>query len=129
MDAQDYLDAIKLTLAISAIVKKVNITQEWRTGNRGFFRARLWLQNGDFLEVAEFFTVNDDQVSVTEYRHQWMDSSRQYLRKRWDNAAHHPQLSNFPHHVHIGNENQIESGRSMSILSLINLLEHQIDTP
>lgn len=126
MKAQDYLDSIKLKLAISPIIKEINITQAWGATSTGFFRARLRLHNGDFLEVAEFFIIKENQVNTTEYRYQWMDSSRQQLHKRWDNAAHHLELPNSPHHVHIGDDKYVESSQSMSIITLIEMLEDQI---
>ena len=129
MKEQEYLDSIKLTLAISPIIKEIDIVQAWGSENTGFFRARLWLHNSDFLEVSEFFIIKGNQAHTAEYRHQWMDSSRQHLHKRWDNAAHHPELPNSPHHVHIGDDKQIESGQSMSIIALVEMLEHQIKPP
>jgi hypothetical protein len=80
------------------------------------------------VEIAEFFIIEQGQAQTIEYRHQWMDSSKQRLHKRWDNAAHHPELPNFPHHVHVGGDKQVESGNLMSIISLIDMLENEIGT-
>jgi len=102
VNPQAYLTAIKTKLASSASIIHVDILQEYATPNQGFFRARLRLHNSDFLEVAEFFRIVDGQAQTVEYRFQWMDRNRQVLRKRWDNATHHPGLLNFPHHVHVG---------------------------
>ncbi len=122
---QEYLEVIKLKLATSPIVTEVVITQERAGDDAGFFRAQLWLSNGDFLEVAEFFRVVADSVQTIEYRYQWMDSTKQQLRQRWDNAPHFPQLPNFPHHIHVADETQVEPGRPMSMVMLIDMLEKQ----
>ncbi|HUM68521.1 MAG TPA: DUF6516 family protein [Chloroflexota bacterium] len=121
---QAYLETIKLKLAITPIVTEVVILQERHGDDAGFFRAQLWLVNGDFLEVAEFFRVVANSVETIEYRYQWMDSTKRQLRKRWDNAPHYPQLPNFPHHV--ADEIQVESGEPMSIVALIDMLERQL---
>ena len=55
-----------------------------------------------------------------------VDASKQALRKRWDNAAHHPGLTNFPHHIHAQSEYQIEPGRPISIVQLIQMLEQEL---
>ncbi len=128
MDVQSYFDTIKFKLATSPVIKKIHVVQEQGLENAGFFRARLDLENGDFVEVAEFFMIAQGQSQTIEYRYQWMNSSKQRLRKRWDNAAHHPGLPNFPHHVHIGDDKRVEPGNSMSIISLINMLENEIDS-
>jgi hypothetical protein len=127
MDVQTYFDAIKFKLATSPIIKKIHIIQEHGVENAGFFRARLYLENDDFVEIAEFFMIESGQTLTIEYRYQWMNSSKQLLRKRWDNAAHHPGLPNFPHHVHVGDDKRVEPGNSMGIILFIDMLENEID--
>jgi len=127
MDAQDYLDTIKLTLTTSDLVREVQIVREQCLENAGFFRARLRLQNDDFLEVSEYFIIDSETIRTVQYRYQWMDSGQQNLRKRWDNATHHHEMINFPHHVHVGPGDQVEPGQSISITVLIEMLEREID--
>lgn len=126
MNARDYLDAINLALATSDLIKGVQIVQEYSLEDAGFFRARLYLQNDDFLEVSEYFIIVGETVEIVQYRYQWMDSGKQNLRKRWDNATHHPELPNFPYHVHISTDNQVEPDQPLSIITLIEMLEGEI---
>lgn len=128
MDAHSHLDAIKLKMATSAIVRQVDIVQERVSRDYGFFRARLVLTNDDFLEVSEFFTVEQGQAHTIEYRHQWMDQTRQVMRKRWDNAQHYPGLPNFPHHIHVDEEKRVEPGQPLGIVELIEVLEREMET-
>ncbi|MEK9513797.1 MULTISPECIES: DUF6516 family protein [Limnospira] len=55
-----------------------------------------------------------------------MDSSKQLLRKRWDSVKHFPGLPNFPHHVHIGSEINVEPGQSRNILEFIYFMESEL---
>lgn len=126
MDALAYLAAIKASLASSEVVKQVEIVREYATADHGFLRARLILRNDDFLEVAEYFQVVGEQTQTVEYRYQWMGPDRQGLHKRWDNAKHHPELPNFPHHVHDGRTGQVEPGRLLSIVDLVDWLEQEL---
>jgi hypothetical protein len=126
MDTEAYLATIKAKLVNSAVVRQIDIVQEYFTREQGFFRARLTLQNDDFLEIAEFFHVVQGEAQTVEYRYQWMDHDRQVLYKRWDNAAHFPGQPNFPHHVHIGLTGAVESGRSLSTIELVDLIEQEI---
>ena len=126
MDSQAYLNTIKLKLATSPSVSEAEILQEWGMDDKGFLRARLRLTNGDFVEVAEFFMIDQEKTRTVEYRYQWMDSMKHGLRKRWDNAPHHPELPNFPHHVHVKDEKRIEPGVLMNIVELIDLLEQEL---
>jgi len=123
MNGQLYLDSIKMTLATSSIVKCIDIVQERVFDMSGFIRIRVRLINDDFMELMEFFRIQNDQAETVEYRYQWMDSEKSMLRKRWDNAAHYPELPNFPHHFHVGDDGQVQGGQAMGIVSLIDLIE------
>lgn len=91
-----------------------------------YFRARLSLSNGDFLEVSEYVVIRAGYPETLEYRDQWIDCSTPILIRRWDNARHFPELPHFPHHVHVGEEKQIVPGQVLSILDLIALIEQEL---
>ena len=108
-DAHAYLQQMKTSLVLSPIITSITIVTEYAFTDRGYFRARLTLRNGDFLEVSEFFTVDAGGCSTQEYRYQWMDATQEQLITRWDNVPHHPQLDNYPHHFHKEQEMPIAS--------------------
>jgi len=126
MDAAGYLETIKLRLASSPAIKSIVIVQERGLPDRGFFRARLALKNNDFVEVTEYFVIEKGRVRTVEYRYQWMDTTQQVLRKRRDNAEHHRGTPGFPHHVHVGREDRVEPGRSLSIVDLIGAFKREV---
>jgi hypothetical protein len=126
MTPSTYLLEIKAKLASSPAVVTVTVTEEYTLVDQGYFRARLTLSNSDFLEIAEYFAIENDQSKTKRYRYQWMDETQQILKKRWDNVEHFPDLSNFPHHIHVGAENQVEPGHSLNILHLIELIEQEL---
>ncbi len=126
MIVQDYLTEIKAKLITSSIIDKISIVKERALSDQGYFRARLNLTNGDFLEVVEFFKVKGDQCITETYRYQWMDGNRTQLRKRWDNVEHFPNLPNFPHYVHIEEESYVYASVCRNILEIIDLISQQI---
>jgi hypothetical protein len=126
MDLSQYMADVKRALASSSIIASVNIVDERVVLNRGYFRARLILTNTDFLEIAESFTIQNNQPITLDYRYQWMDTSKTVLRKRWDSVKHFPSLSNFPHHVHIGSESRVEPGQSRNIVEFIAFMESEL---
>lgn len=121
-EALIYLSDVKARLATSPAVADITVVAEHVSEDRGYFRARLLLANGDLLDISEYFTIQAGMPTTQEYRYQWMDSLRQLIR-RWDNAQHYPGLPNFPHHVHEGNERQVVPGRALSIIELMDLIE------
>lgn len=126
IDLYQYITAIKEKLNASSIVSSIELVDERVLFDRGYFRARLTLANEDFLEIAESFIVQEDQFITLDYRYQWMDSTKQILRKRWDSVKHFPDLPNFPDHIHIGSESDVEPGRSRSIMEFIKHLETEV---
>jgi len=127
MDLHQYIAAIKETLDNSAIISSIDIVDERVLLSRGYFRARLTLINTDFLEIAESFEIQNDPLITLDYRYQWMDASKQILRKRWDSVKHFPGLPNFPHHIHIGSESNVEPGQSRNSLEFIEFLESELN--
>ncbi len=55
-----------------------------------------------------------------------MDGSQRVLRKRWDNVEHFPDLPNFPHHVHVGEESRVEPGRLLGLVELVDVIEQEL---
>lgn len=126
MDLSQYIEAIKKKLNSSAVISSVEIIDERILLNRGYFRARLILSNKDFLEVAESFTIQADQCITLDYRYQWMNSSKQILRQRWDSVKHFPTLPNFPHHVHVGSDANVKPGQARSTIEFISFIESEL---
>ena len=126
MDLYQYIVAIKEKLVNSSIVSSIDIVDERILLSRGYVRARLILTNTDFLEVAESFEIQNDQLITLDYRYQWMDASKKILKKRWDSVKHFPDLHNFPHHIHVGSEANVEPGQSRNILDFIGFLKSEL---
>lgn len=126
MITRDYINDIKLRLKTSKLIDNLEIVKERSIADQGYFRSKITLKNGDFLEIAEFFKVENKQCISVTYRYQWMDKNKQQLRKRWDNVEHFPNLPNFPHHVHIGNEFTVKPSELRNIIQIITLIEDEI---
>ncbi|MFB2978731.1 hypothetical protein [Microseira sp. BLCC-F43] len=56
---QQYLTEIKAKLIASSVVDSIAIVKERASLAQGYFRARLTLTNGDFLEVVEYLSKMD----------------------------------------------------------------------
>ena len=122
----DYAVQIKTKLAICPVVASFSITEEKVLPDEGYLRVQAWLTNGDFLEAAEYFALEDDDCITHRYRYQWLDGERRELRKRWDNVEHYPDLPGFPHHVHVGKEENVKPGERLSIVELLDALAGEI---
>ena len=125
-DIAAYLEAIKLKLVTSRVVADYQIVKERTTVTDGYLRIRANLYNGDFLEAAEYFERTPEGVRTVDYRYQWMDSMKKELRRRWDSTPDHPELSNFPYHVHQRSEENVLSGQALGICQVLDIIADTI---
>ena len=125
-DIAAYLEAIRLKLITSRVVADYQIVKERTTATDGYLRIRAHLYNGDFLEAAEYFERTSEGVRTVDYRYQWMDLSKKELRCRWDSTPDHPELPNFPYHVHQGGEENVIPNQVLSICQVLDLIADAI---
>jgi hypothetical protein len=109
---EDYLRQIDELLSASPAVRDVEIIRrtvrdtEWEKVLH--YRYRVFLTGGGLVEMSERLVEMRGRVTTTKYRHHWQDGNSR-LRKRWDNAPHHPEIDTFPNHLHDGAEEQVVS--------------------
>ena len=120
-DAADYLAYIKALIVANPQVLRWTVAREETQGDMGLFRYRLTLRNTSLLEMFERFQVVEGRVQVAKYSFHWQDATGQLL-KRWDNAAHHPELSTNPDHVHDGAEDNVRPHEPISAEEALTLL-------
>ncbi len=118
-----YLDNIKFKLIVSPIVAEYQIVKERVTATDGYLRVRAALTNSDYLEMAECFERTATGIQTVDYHHQWMDTAKSQLHRRWDNTPHHPELPSFPHHIHVESDGNVVAGQSTSICQILDVLE------
>ena len=116
MNPVDYVESVKERLSTDSIVVSFDIIREFANLNEGFIRARASLTNGDILDFSELVKQANDLECVS-YRYQWLDKNKKHIR-RWDNALHYPKLKNFPHHIHMG-ENEVAPGAPTNIFAVL----------
>lgn len=124
-NARDYIEQIRTLIVSNQQVVSWAIAREEAQGDRGMFRYRLTLQDGSFLELFEFFIVTEAEVQVTKYSFHWQNSDGQ-LRKRWDNAAHHREISTYPNHVHDKTEENVLPHQPINTEELLAIVTREI---
>lgn len=124
-NARDYIERIRALIISNQQVVSWAIAREEAQGDRGMFRYRLTLQDGTFLELFEFFIVTEAEVQVTKYSFHWQNSDGQ-LRKRWDNAPHHREISTYPNHVHDETEENVLPHQPINTEQLLAIVTREI---
>ncbi len=100
MKLHNYLIRLQTTIESRQEIDTSKLLILQPTRDRGAIRARLRFYDRSFLELSEELEVIGDEVAKLHYSYHYQKGDR--LIFRYDNAPHHPELSTFPHHKHVG---------------------------
>ena len=103
MFIEQYFDKIKEVINQCPLVYQKSIDIDIRSEYIGHIEGALFFLDDTVLYFREIVDVERgvDRIKYT-YHYQHQDSLVRIFR--YDNARHHPHISTFPHHKHIGNE-------------------------
>jgi hypothetical protein len=127
MSAEDYLAWIKSLIALCPVVTELNILREDTQGNKGLWRYRLTLHDRSLMEMFEFFEIESDRVTVIKYSFHWQEEDGKLI-KRWDNAAHHPEIETYPDHVHDGSEDLVFAYQPVGFEEILQIVSELISS-
>jgi len=108
MTAAEYLVTVKALIIGTGRIVTWRIVREEMLGEVGLYRFRVFLDDGSLLDMFERFEADAGVIRVTKHSFHWQDAEGK-LRKRWDNAPHHPEVATHPHHLHDGSDDVVLS--------------------
>jgi len=123
--ASEYLALVKSALISYGCVTGITIVRDEALAETGLYRYRVTLSDGGLLEMCERFTVFQDEVKVTKYSFHWQDATGK-LRKRWDNATHHPEIATFPHHLRDGSETHVVPYPPVMAVDILKIIDETL---
>ena len=126
MSAEDYLAFIKSLIALCADVNSFSILREDAQGDKGLWRYRLILKDSSLLEMFEFFEIQSTQVNIIKCSFHWQQNDGQLI-KRWDNAAHHPEIETYPDHLHDSAEDSVFPYKPVRFEEILKIVSEQIN--
>ena len=80
-------------------------------------RLILYLKDGSNLRITEQW----ERGKLKRYSYYWLTSNNE-LRIGWDNAHHHTRLEKFPHHKHIGQQNNLTPSNEICLEDVMNVI-------
>lgn len=90
--------------------------------NPNHIRFRLTFQDGTHLHISEEWRHG----SLGAYSYYWLDE-RDALIQGWDNAPHHPQLANYPHHMHVGAQHERRPSYATTLEEVLAVIRSRLD--
>ncbi len=118
MTIAEYFESVKDRLLADSFVFDFKVVKYVDRSKNGHLRVRVVFSDESRLDFSEFVEqVAEDEIRLTTYSYHWLDKNDNLIR-RWDNALHFPNLENFPHHIHIG-ENEVAPGAPTNIFAIL----------
>ena len=96
---EKYFNEIEICLIENPLIRSYDIIRREISPNDGKIRIQAFLNDGGYLELFEYVIERKGELEIAKYSIHWQDRAGQLIR-RWDNAPHHPDLPNAPHHLH-----------------------------
>jgi hypothetical protein len=116
-----YFDEIRQALLLNELVASFKIIREMTGSNDGFMRVKCRLSDSSILEFAEYVQIVSGKMVRPTYSYHWQ-TNRGTLRRRWDNAPHHPEIITFPDHQHNGD--LVIASKSMTLALVLTAIEN-----
>lgn len=93
------------------------------TGNKNICRVEIEFINKSRLSV--YYSENLIKNNV-KYSYHWQSDDNKLIA-RWDNASHHFSIATFPHHQHLGAEENILPCAEISLLEVLLFINESIN--
>lgn len=110
-----YFDELKLYLVINPIVESVEAISEKIGEKEGYLRVIIGLPDDSVIHCFEYVLL-DESIGISKYSFHWQDVAGNLIC-RWDNAPHHPELDNFPYHVHT--KDKVSASSEMNLRTIL----------
>ena len=120
----DYFRELANLLKSSRIIRSHEVTFDKRERDSGYIRGDIFFADGSLLHFREFVNAEFDSERISyTYHYQRADGTFVF---RYDDSEHYPDLPNFPHHKHAGDESNVTSATSPDLASVLKEIESLI---
>lgn len=119
--------SLRAHLVVSPIVVTFHFLHEETAGDIGYFRVRCILLDGSELELAERFTYTRGGPVIDKYSYHWQGHDGALIC-RWDNAPHHREVATFPHHQHVGNDDNVQPHLPLDAFAVLDEIGRRLES-
>ena len=128
---REYLKRLEAILASYQWVKTIQVLRcdiiETEQEQILTYRFRVGLEGNALLELMERVVNAKDELEsrTMAYRFHWQDRNGALIR-RWDSAPHFPNVAGFPHHIHVGEGDSVETGKPINCLEVLVEIDREL---
>jgi hypothetical protein len=92
------------------------------TVNISYRKATIAFIDGSMLAIFEKLHRRNNHY---RYGYQWLAADNQLII-RWDNALHYAHIPTFPHHQHVGSEENVQPSEPMTLEKVLTFIASQL---
>ncbi|MEN8119922.1 MAG: DUF6516 family protein [Bacteroidota bacterium] len=104
----------------SPLVKSFDVLEFKQKLSSVFLKLKVVFVDNSVLFTKEYFDAQS-----RNYSYHWQDNNKKLIM-RWDNAPHHKNISTFPHHVHIKEDQSIHDSNVIALIEVFKYIETQL---
>ena len=128
MTAREYYNSVLQLFITSRVVLSQRVEFDEQDVHIAYLKGAISLIDGSTLFFAQYVQIGQagsGQINRKKYRYHWraLDGNTRY---RWDNARHHPNLSSFPHHVHVGAAEDVRETLPADLWRVLDQIEKEL---
>ncbi len=122
----DYFEQVRKLIAASPVIRSSNVAYDRRSDEVGFMRGDLYFIDDSRLHLREFVRqIGNAPAERYSYAYHYQRAGGA-LVFRYDNTKHFPNLPNFPHHKHAGDESKASPAPLPDLASVLKEIESLI---
>jgi hypothetical protein len=91
----------------------------------GLVRGRVFFWDGSYLDLYEVVSTELGYPVRISYAYTYLKDGRSAFR--YDNAPHHPEITTFPHHKHIGPQERLAPADQPSLSRVLREIATWLD--
>jgi hypothetical protein len=96
-----YLHRLYDTIVSRRYLEVEHLTIDMLSAEQGIIEGRLLFFDSSLLEFDETVLVRHEVIQKLRYAYHYQNGMGELIF-RYDNAPHHPSISTYPHHKHVG---------------------------
>jgi hypothetical protein len=126
LSVDQYYQSLLAQVAELPSVRSSELTHDVRGEFVAFIRGNIYFTDDSLLHLRELVDAESD-VKKTRYVYHYQRANNS-LVFRYDNTEHYPDLPNFPHHKHVGDEANVISTPEPDLAIVLKEIEGLVTT-
>jgi hypothetical protein len=127
MRIDDYFEGVGRSLEDQDHVTSIEVPECLASDDyNGLLKVRVWFWDGSYLDLYEVVSTELGYPVRLHYAYTYVSDEQHVFR--YDNAPHYPQIVTFPHHRHVGPDEQVAPSEQPSLKQVLSEIAERLSS-